>query len=194
MDVFCRTFLPAAAETGVASPTVSRHLPVLRNCVPAGDVTVLVTRCTRPEQPANGCLLLLTTRRLVVTEQTRLLHRLRLHLNTELRHLNNVAWNPDPRASMVELAATAVDGVRERFLIRADRPSQMWQLDALFSQVFRPKMAARSRVADPAVPLDRPAVPGSPHQHPVPTVAAATPPARLTVPARAPRLSPVVAV
>ncbi|GAB3966882.1 hypothetical protein GCM10027615_15190 [Plantactinospora veratri] len=150
--MFCRTFLPAAAETGVASPTVSRHLPVLRNCVPAGDVTVLVTRCTRPEQPTNGCLLLLTTRRLVVTEQTWLLHRLRLHLNTELRHLNNVAWNPDPRASMVELAATAVDGVRERFLIRADRPSQLWQLDALFSQVFRPKMAARSRVADPAAP------------------------------------------
>ncbi|GAA3752818.1 hypothetical protein GCM10022225_41820 [Plantactinospora mayteni] len=192
--MFCRTFLPAAAETGVASPTVSRHLPVLRNCVPAGDVTVLVTRCTRPEQPAHGCLLLLTTRRLVVTEQTRLLHRLRLHLNTELRHLNNVTWNPDPRVSMVELAATAVDGVRERFLIRADRPSQMWQLDALFSQVFRPKMAARSRVADPAAPVDRPAVLGTrPGPRPVPATAA-TPPARLTAPARAPRLSPVVAV
>ncbi|GIG89244.1 hypothetical protein Pen02_41800 [Plantactinospora endophytica] len=184
--------LPAAAETGVASPTVSRHLPVLRNCVQAGDVTVLVTRCTRPEQPANGCLLLLTTRRLVVTQQTRLLHRLRLHLNTELRHLNNVAWNPDPRASVVELAATAVDGVRERFLIRASRPSQMWQLDALFSQVFRPRMAARSRVAA-AAPVDRPTVLGTSHEpRPVPALAA-TPPARLTAPARVPRLSPVVA-
>ncbi|MEQ4300394.1 hypothetical protein ABNF97_03195 [Plantactinospora sp. B6F1] len=191
MDVFCRTFLPAAAETGVASPTVSRHLSLLRNCVPAGEITVLVTRCTRPEQPAHGCLLLLTSRRLVVTEQTRLLHRMRLHLNTELRHLNNVAWNPDSRASMVELAATAVDGVRERFLIRADRPSQMWQLDALFSQVFRPKMAARSGVANSAALMDRPAVRA---QHrPVPTVAV-TPPARLATPARAPRLSPVVAI
>ncbi|MFY1689053.1 hypothetical protein [Plantactinospora sp. WMMB782] len=192
MDVFSRTFLPAAAETGVASPTVSRHLPFLRNCVQAGDVTVLVTRCTRPDQPGNGCLLLLTTRRLVVTEQTRLLHRLRLHLNTDLRHLNHVSWNPDPRASMVELAATAVDGVRERFLIRADRPSQLWQLDALFSQVFRPKLAVRSRVAECAAPVGRPALLDSRHR-PVPTVAPA-PPARLATPSRAPRLSPAVAL
>ncbi|MFC6019268.1 hypothetical protein ACFP2T_24050 [Plantactinospora solaniradicis] len=145
MDVFFRTFLPAAAETGVASPTVSRHLPILRNCVDAGDPTILVTRCIRPEQSAHhSYLLLLTTRRLVVTEQSRVLHRLRLHLNTDLRHLGNVTWTPDPRELLVELAATAVDGVRERFLIRADRPSQVWELDALFSHVFRPKMTARA--------------------------------------------------
>ncbi|MBE1486261.1 hypothetical protein [Plantactinospora soyae] len=154
MDVFCRTFLPAAAATGVASPTVSRHLPILRNCVQAGDATILVTRCTRPEQSAHhSYLLLMTTRRLVVTQQSRVLHRLRLHLNTDLRHLGNVSWTPDPRELLVELAATAVDGVRERFLIRADRPSQMWELDALFSHVFRPKMTARAVPLPQAVAL-----------------------------------------
>lgn len=143
MDAFARTFLPAAAEAGVAPPTVSRHLPVFRRCVEPDDATVLVTRCLRPDRPMQGeFLLLLTYRRLVVTQETRLLHRLRLHLNTELRHLSNVTWNPDPRLSAVDLAATAVDGVRERFWIRVGHPKQVWHLDALFSHVFRPRMMA----------------------------------------------------
>ena len=37
MDVFSRTFLPAAAEAGVAIPTVSRHMPIFRRCVEADD-------------------------------------------------------------------------------------------------------------------------------------------------------------
>lgn len=141
MDVFARTFLPAAAETGIALQTVSRHMPIFRRCVGSGDATVLVTRCTRPHRPAQGdYLLLLTYRRLVVTRQTRLLHRLRLHLNTDLHHLSNVTWNPDPRLSAIELAATAIDGVRERFLIRTGHPKQVWQLDALLDQVFRARL------------------------------------------------------
>ena len=48
MDVFSRTFLPAAAEAGVAIPTVSRHMPIFRRCVESDDATVLVTRCLRP--------------------------------------------------------------------------------------------------------------------------------------------------
>jgi hypothetical protein len=137
MDVFSRTFLPAAAEAGVAIPTVSRHLPVFRRCVAADDTTALVARCIRQDRPAQGeYLLLLTYRRLVVTHQSRLLRRLRLHLNTELGHLVNVTWNPDQRLSAVELAATAVDGVRERFWVRAADPKQVWQLDAVFGHVF----------------------------------------------------------
>jgi hypothetical protein len=137
MDVFSRTFLPAAAEAGVAIPTVSRHMPILRRCVDPDDATVLVTRCTRPEAPMAGeFLLLLTYRRLVVTRETRVLHRLRLHLNANLRHLSNVTWNPDPRESCVEVAATAVDGVRERFRMRLGRPEQVWHFDALFKHVF----------------------------------------------------------
>ena len=42
MDVFSRTFLPAAAEAGVAIPTVTRHMQVFRNCVSGDDATALV--------------------------------------------------------------------------------------------------------------------------------------------------------
>lgn len=146
MDVFSRTFLPAAAEGGVAIPTVSRHMPIFRRCVEAGDATVLVTRCGRPERPMNGdFVLLLTYRRLVVIQETRVLHRLRLHLNAELRHLSNVNWSPDPRTGAVELAATAVDGVRERFMIKVGHPKRVWHFDALLSHVFKPRTSDHPR-------------------------------------------------
>ena len=80
-----------------------------------------------------------------------MLHRLRLHLNSEIGHLGNVTWNPDPRLSAVELAATAVDGVRERFWIRVGHAKQVWHLDALLSHVFKPR-AQRPLVAAEAVP------------------------------------------
>ena len=138
MDVFSRTFLPAAAEAGVPIATVSRHLPVVRRCVEPDDSAVLVTRCLRPDQPMAGeFLMVLTHRRLVVTQETRVLHRLRLHLNANLRHLSDVTWNPDVRQSVVEMAATAVDGVRERFRMRLGEPEQVWRFDELFTQVFR---------------------------------------------------------
>ncbi|MER7461072.1 hypothetical protein [Micromonospora sp. NPDC126480] len=141
MDVFSRTFLPAAAEAGLATQTATRHMPVFRRCVGSGDATILVTRCSRPDRSTTGeYLLLLTHRRLVVTQQTRVLHRLRLHLNTELRELSNVTWSPDPRLHSIELAATAIDGVRERFLIRARHPKQVWQLDALLNHAFRTRV------------------------------------------------------
>ena len=144
MDVFSRTFLPAAADAGVAIPTVSRHMPVFRRCVEPDDSTVLVTRCLRPDQPMSGeFLLLLTYRRLVVTSETRVLHRLHLHLNAELRHLSSVTWNPDLRHCAVEIAATAVDGVRERFLMRLADPDQVWHVDASLKHVFRDLVAQR---------------------------------------------------
>jgi hypothetical protein len=154
VDVFSRTFLPAAAEAGVAIPTVSRHMPVFRRCVESDDPTVLVGRCLRPDRPMQGgeFLLLLTYRRLVVTQETRVLHRLRLHLNTELRHLSNVTWNPDRRLSAIELAATAIDGVRERFWIRTGHPKQIWHLDELLTHAFRPRLAATQRI-HPAAPV-----------------------------------------
>ncbi|OJF12472.1 hypothetical protein [Couchioplanes caeruleus] len=138
MDVFSRTFLPAAAEAGVAIPTVSRHMPIFRRCVEPDDTTVLVTRCVNPDRPLAGdFLLLLTYRRLVITQETRVLHRLRLHLNANLRHLSDVTWNPDLRQSAVEVAATAVDGVRERFRMRVGEPDRVWHFDALLRHVFR---------------------------------------------------------
>ncbi|MFI1197009.1 hypothetical protein ACH4T9_27635 [Micromonospora sp. NPDC020750] len=147
MDVFSRTFLPAAADTGLAAQTVSRHMPIFRRCVGAGDATILVTRCSRPQRPVGEYLLLLTHRRLVVIRQTRVLHRLCLHLNAELRELTDVTWSPDPRLPSVELAATAIDGVRERFLIRPQHPRQVWQLDALLHHAFRTRLrTARERI------------------------------------------------
>jgi hypothetical protein len=164
MDVFSRTFLPAAAEAGVAIPTVSRHMPVLRRCVEPDDATVLVTRCLRPDRPlAGGFLLLLTYRRLVVTQETRVLHRLRLHLNTDLRHLSNVTWSPDLRQSAVEIAATAVDGVRERFWMRVGDPQQVWHLDALLRHIFRERTGTRaaSATAASSAKATRPAKPAA---------------------------------
>ncbi len=144
MDVFSRTFLPATSEAGIPMPTVSRHMPIFRRCVSSDDATVLVTRAQRPDRPlGNDFLLLLTYNRLVVTQESRLLRRLRLHLNTELRHLANVTWHPDPRLSAIELAATAVDGIRERFWINAGHPKQVWHLDALFSHLFRTRVISQ---------------------------------------------------
>lgn len=152
MDVFSRTFLPAAAEAGVAIPTVSRHIPIIRRCVEPYDTTVLVARCVRPEAPLAGeFLLLLTRRRLVVTHETRVLHRLRLHLNANLRHLSNVTWNADFDHTVLELAATAVDGVRERFRMRLTDPDAVWHFDGLLRGLFhQPRGAAPAPVAKPA--------------------------------------------
>jgi hypothetical protein len=158
MDVFSRTFLPATAEAGIAIPTVSRHMPIFRRCVESDDETVLVSRAVSVDRPFRGdFLVLLTMRRLVVTQETRVLHRLHLHLNTDLRHLSNVTWNPNPRRNAVELAATAVDGVRERFWLRSTDPDQLWHLDTLLNHVFRSRTGANrhaerrvmSRVASP---------------------------------------------
>ena len=38
------------------------------------------------------------------------------------------------------MAATAIDGIRERFLIRTSHPKQVWQLDALLNQAFRTRL------------------------------------------------------
>jgi hypothetical protein len=148
MDVFSRTFLPAAAEAGVPIPTVSRHMPIFRRCVEPDDSVVLMTRCVNPDRPMAGeFILLLTYRRLVVTQETRVLHRLRLHLNANLRHLSDVTWNPDLRQSVVEVAATAVDGVRERFRMRLAEPEQVRHLDELFTHVFRNRRRSVSLAA-----------------------------------------------
>jgi hypothetical protein len=145
MDVFSRTFLPAAAEAGVAIPTVSRHMPIFRRCVEADDTTVLVSRCSRPEAPLAGdYMMLLTRRRLVVIQETMVLHRLRLHLNANLRHLDNVSWNTDVARCAMEIAATAVDGVRERFRLRLGEPEAVQHFEQLLNQVFR---GAPTRIA-----------------------------------------------
>jgi hypothetical protein len=150
MDVFTRTFLPAAAEAGVAIPAVSRQMPIFRRCVEPDDTTVLVSRCSRPDAPLSGeFTMVLTRRRLVVIQETRVFHRLRLHLNAHLRHLSNVSWNADVARSALEITATAVDGVRERFQLRPASPEAVVHFDSLLRHVFR---TPRASAAQPAMP------------------------------------------
>jgi hypothetical protein len=107
----------AAKRTGADAATVCRQLPILNSCLPKDDEPVLVARATRPGDRASY-LVLLTTRRLVVTRETRVLRRHHVHLNTDPRHLMDVIWTPEPRQGAIALSATAVDGVREHFWIR----------------------------------------------------------------------------
>ncbi|WP_436525308.1 hypothetical protein [Actinoplanes sp. HUAS TT8] len=135
MDVISRTFLPAAIDAGAAIS--GRHQTIVERCVDADDDAVLVTRCTRPEAPLAGeYLLLLTRRRLVVIQRTPVLHRLRLHLNANLRHLSNVTWRPDLTRPALELAATAVDGVRERFRVKFSDTGSVWHFESKLREVF----------------------------------------------------------
>lgn len=155
MDVFSRTFLPATSEADLPIPLVSRHMPVLRRCVTPEDTTVLVSRCHRVDQPMSGTyLFLLTNRSLVVTRETRVLHRVQLHLATDLRYLSSVIWTSDPRLHAIELAATMVDGVRERFWLRVRGSRRVNHLDTMFSHVFRSRAGAPStapqRLVSPA--------------------------------------------
>ena len=137
MDAFARTFLPAAADAGLDMPTISRHLPVFRRCLGA-DPVLLVTRCTRADRPLAGeYLLVLTRNRLVVTHESRLVHKLRLHLDAPIHELAHVRWAPDPLQTSVQLAATAIDGIRERFVIKVRHPELVWHLDETFGFVFQ---------------------------------------------------------
>lgn len=144
MDVFSRTFLPATAEAGIPIPVVSRHMPVLRRCVAPEDTTLLAARCGRSGQPlAASVLLLLTNRQLVVSHESRVLHRVQLHLAAPLRDLSDVTWSPDPRLRAVELMLTAPDGAREQFWLRVRNPGRISQVDALFRRAFRSRPAQR---------------------------------------------------
>jgi hypothetical protein len=146
MDLFARTFLPAAADAGLSMPTISRNIPIFRRCLGADDAVLLVTRCVRPDRALAGeHILVLTRHRLVVTHEGRMTHRIKLHLDAPIHELSQVVWASDPRAASVELSATAIDGIRERFWIKVRHPKAVWLLDATFGYVF--KAAGRSFVS-----------------------------------------------
>ncbi|OLE21918.1 MAG: hypothetical protein AUG44_26135 [Actinobacteria bacterium 13_1_20CM_3_71_11] len=141
MDLFARTFLPAATDAGLDMPAISRHLPVFRRCLGA-DTVLLVSRCTRPDRPLSGeHVLVLSRHRLVVTHESRLVHKLRLHLDAPIHELADVRWTPDALLTSVELAATAIDGIRERFTLKVRHPELVWHLDELFGQIFTRSLA-----------------------------------------------------
>src|SRR5947207_2595430 len=146
MDLFARSFLPAATDAGLDIPAISRHLPVFRRCLGTEPV-VLVTRCTRPDRPLGEYVLVLTRHRLVVLHESRVVHRVRLHLDAPIHELADVTWVPDPARTTVELAATAIDGIRERFTIRLRRRDALAQLDHRLGEVFGDRAPRRLAAA-----------------------------------------------
>ena len=158
MDVFSRTFLPATSEAGLPIPLVSRHMPLVRRCVTPDEHTVLVARCHRPGQPLPvSLILLLTNRNLIITRESRLLHRVQLYLAAGTRTLRHVTWTSDRRSRAIELAATTPGGVRERFWIPIDDARNVQRLHAMFRYVFQP--AGTMPPADSPVPPPRVASP-----------------------------------
>ena len=136
MSTFTRTFLPAAADAGLDIGTIGRHLPVFRRCV-GSDAVVLVARCTRADRPYCGAYVLTLTRhRLVITRESRVVHRLRLHLDAPLSELSDVTWAADPTGTILLFSATAIDGVRERFAIRLRHRGSYEQLDRTLARIF----------------------------------------------------------
>ncbi len=146
MELFARTFLPAAADAGLDMPAIGRHLPLFRRCLGTESAVLLVTRCTRPDRPAGEYLLAATRHRLVVAHESRVVHRVRLHLDAPLHELFDVSWSVDRTGTCLELAATAVDGIREQFTIRPRRLETVRQLGARLDSLFH---------SAPAVPLVR---------------------------------------
>src|SRR2546430_16454476 len=96
MDLFARTFLPAATDAGLDMPTISRHIPVFRRCLGA-DSVLLVSRCTRADRPLAGeHILAMSGHRLGVPHESRLRHPLRRHPGAPPTELAEGGWPPDP--------------------------------------------------------------------------------------------------
>ena len=116
MDVFSRT---------------GTHGTILQRCLEPGDEPVLVARLGRG-------FLLLTRRRMVVTSRTALGRKV-LHLNATLGQLSNVSWSMDAREQRLEVSLTAVDGVREHFVLRMADAAQAHEAEELFRSVMQPR-------------------------------------------------------
>lgn len=142
MDRFSKTLLAAAAESGLGTMTLSRHVPSLRRSLHSDDEVVMLTHCLRPDGQLSGDHLMLLTRdRLVITKQSRVLGWVRLDLDAGLADLDDVRWSADPALPGVELAFTAEDH-RHRILIDAKHRKQVWRFDALFARLFcRPSVS-----------------------------------------------------
>jgi hypothetical protein len=140
-DAFSRTFMPAATAAQIPAATANRHAEVLRRCAGTRDRVSVVAPCFSSDRPLGrgrpSHLLMVTSRRLVVTGQSPLLRRLKLHLNADLEQLADVTWTVEPGENAVQLALTAMDGVREHFWIRLANSDQLRRLNETLTLVFR---------------------------------------------------------
>jgi hypothetical protein len=149
LDPFSRTFLPAAAQAQIPLATVNRHASVLRQCAGSRESVMVVAPCFRSNRPLGrgrpSNLLMVTQHRLIVTTETPVLRRLRLYLNAGLEQLADVTWTAEPERAAVQLALTAVDGVREHFWIRMASRRQLSRLEDVLSTAFQDSVVIRKK-------------------------------------------------
>jgi hypothetical protein len=165
MDTFGFSLLPAAAEAGLDTLTLSRHMPVFRRCVDRQDTTLLLAACTLPDRLVNGhgLLFLLTRQHLVVTRHRRLPDRVRPRLAAPLSELSAVRWQPRALSGVVDLSFRFA-GQDHHLWVRASYPGQLARLQSVFGQLF-PAFVPRQR---PTIQTPAPVPPAPPAPAPVP--------------------------
>lgn len=127
MDRFGYSLLPAAAEAGLGTTTLCRHIPVFRRVVGRDETTLAIAPCCGPHRLLDsGLLLLLTDAHLVITQRTRPLQRIRLYLHAGVTELADV--HAAPRRDLVELRFRA--GADHEFLVRPGYPADVQRLAA----------------------------------------------------------------
>ncbi|MEV0839947.1 hypothetical protein AB0I55_10355 [Actinocatenispora sera] len=158
MDTFSLSLLPAAADAGLDTLTVSRHVPVFRRDVGRHDTTLAVAQCVDPNRFINaGLVLLLTRRRLVVTRQSRLFDRVRPLISADLTELSEIDWTPRDRIGLLDLRFT-VDGDRQHLWVRAPHRQQLGHLVSVFGRTFAAgtdELAARRHAPGRNIPRQR---------------------------------------
>lgn len=159
MDLFSRTMLASSAEAGLNTTTLSRHVPLLRRNIRPTDRVELLTGCIGSDGLGSGDhMLMLTSERIVVTRQSRLLGRIRLCLDAPVTAVENLRWSADPNGPGVELNFTVLEGPgaaaphRWHFWLPASHAKRVWRIDALLARAFRRPQA----VATPMIVSQRP--------------------------------------
>ncbi|HEU5128637.1 MAG TPA: hypothetical protein VFU12_11665 [Glycomyces sp.] len=159
MDLFSRTMLASSAEAGLTTTTLTRHVPLLRRNIRPADRVALLTGGIGSDGLAGGeCILMLTSERIVVTRQSRLLGRIRLCLDAPVTAVENLRWSADPNGPGVELNFTAVESPgataphRWHFWLPATHAKRVWQIDALLARAFRRPQALPAPIHDATAP------------------------------------------
>jgi hypothetical protein len=181
MDTFGFSLLPAAAEAGVDTLTVSRHIPLFRRAVDRHDTTLVLASCTLPDRlvAGNGLLLLLTRTHLVVTRHRRVPDRVRPHVAAPLADLSDVRWASRPLTQVIDLHFQHA-GREHHLWIRTRHPGQLARLGSVFGALFPPPIPRQRPTPVPTrTPAPVPAAPPAPapapgHHHPAPTPSAAS--------------------
>lgn len=162
MDTFGFSLLPAAAEAGLDTLTLSRHMPLFRRVVDRHDSALVLATCTLPDRlvAGHGLLFLLTRHHLVVTR-----HR-RLHVAAPLAELTGVSWRPRALSGVVDLRFRFA-GRDHHLWVRPSYRGHLARLETVFGQLFPGRIPSQRPLPTPA-PV--PPAPPAPAPVPGPTV------------------------